>query len=263
MKITVITVCYNEEDYIRDTIKSVLVQNSLEYEYIICDGGSTDSTLEIAESFKTQFRAKGINYLISSERDGGVYFGMNKGIKMAEGDYLNFLNAGDQYNNSNVLDTVISEIDKKKADIIFGDIVFVERGYGKLITGDEGLLNEGMSICHQSMFIKATLMKEQPYNTNYRIVSDYDFTLRMKKAGKIFYHIDAVIANYRSGGLSTTQVDQIAKEYTDIKRNMGLPYNYKLALKNAKKNLMVDEIKNKIPYCIWSIYNKMKRRTEY
>lgn len=91
---SIITVCFNEEDTIRKTIESVLNQTFCNYEYIVCDGGSTDGTLKIVESYRAAFENKKIRFIVHSEKDGGIYFGMNIGVRLSNGTYLNFLNCG-------------------------------------------------------------------------------------------------------------------------------------------------------------------------
>lgn len=255
---SVITVCFNEEKTIGKTIESVLAQSCLDFEYIICDGGSTDQTVRIAESYKEAFAKKNIRYLVSSERDGGIYFGMNKGIQLAQGDYLHFLNAGDRYHDAAVLETVQKEMRDREGDIFYGNVFYVERGFAKLSKGNLASMNDGMSICHQSMFIKTALMKDRPYDTAYRVVADYDFTLAMKHAGKVFQYIDYPIADYRAGGVSTTQVEKIAKEYCEVKKKAGLPCDYNTERKIARRNMLMASIKGNMPKWLWEKYSISK-----
>ena len=114
MKISVVTVAFNEEKNIGKTIESVLNQTSNAIEYIICDGKSTDRTVERANSYKERFAKKGIEYIVNSEKDSGIYDGMNKGIDIATGDYIFFLNAGDWFYS----DKIIEEISENKKELI-------------------------------------------------------------------------------------------------------------------------------------------------
>ena len=260
MRFSIVTVCFNEEDSVAGTIKSVLGQTSTSFEYIICDGASTDNTLKIAEEFKDEFKKRGIRYRLISEKDGGIYDGMNNGIKIAQGEYINFLNAGDRFHDESVLANIACEIETNKADIIFGDVILVERGFGKLIVSNDNVLDNGMSICHQSMFIKSKLMKKYPYNTRYRIVADYDFTLKMKRMGMCFKKSNIVIADFRAGGVSTTQTDRIAEEYYDIRSRTGISVNLDLLKKNMKKEYRYYKFREKLPMCVWRIYCIFKGR---
>ena len=107
MKISIITVAFNEEKNIKKTIESVLNQTSDSFEYIICDGKSADKTVEIAKEYKNTFAEKGISYIINSEKNKGIYDGMNKGIDLATGDYIFFLNAGDWFYSDDVIENVV------------------------------------------------------------------------------------------------------------------------------------------------------------
>lgn len=259
---SVVTVCYNEEKTIRNTIESVLSQSYPNFEYIICDGGSTDETFRIAQSYQEAFAEKNVPYRVSSQKDGGIYFGMNNGIRQAEGEYLHFLNAGDRYSDDQVLEIAADKMEQAEADIYYGDVFFIERNFGKLLKADLSGLDSGMSICHQGMFIRTSLMKQQPYNTEYRIVADYDFTLDMRNQGKVFSYIDYPIAAYQAGGVSTTQVERIAKEYVAVKKKAGIACDFKTELRNAKKNLRSKLAKEKMPLWLWNFYNRKRGRME-
>ena len=118
MKISIITVCYNAEDTIGDTIQSVLSQDYKDVEYIIVDGKSTDRTLEIIQSINNGIK-------LISEKDQGMYDAMNKGINIASGDVIGILNADDIYKNSQVLTKVMDEF-KANVSIVYGDIEYVK-----------------------------------------------------------------------------------------------------------------------------------------
>ena len=263
VEFSIITVCFNEEDAIRKTIESVLKQTYLNYEYIVCDGGSTDDTLKIVESYRNEFEKKGIRFIVHTEKDGGIYYGMNNGVRRSNGAYLNFLNAGDQFHNDEVLYKISHRIRKHDIDILYGDIVKIERGYGKKQIGSLQTIEKGMSICHQAMFVKAELMKDHPYDTHYKIVADYEFTLSMWKQRKKFVHIDEIVVNFRAGGVSTTQVEKIAKEYCEVQEKEGIAFDYQSKFSTTNRNLKKENIKNKIPFFIWQIYNHMRGRNKY
>lgn len=263
MKFTIVTVCFNEEASIRDTIESVLNQTYVPYEYIICDGGSKDSSVDIANSYKDVFAKKGIIYMVNSEKDGGIYFGMNNGIKYAQGEYINFLNAGDKFHDKYVLSELVKNIDDSSIDILYGDVIFLERGYEKLIVGNIERINEGMSISHQGMFIRTSLMKNRLYDTQYKIAADYDFTLAMYLEGKIFKKTEIIIADYRGGGASVINFKDNAMECYKIQTKAGLQCNMKDILKARKKDFIYIKIKSFLPQCIWNFYNMLRGRKRY
>lgn len=201
-KITVVTVTYNAEQYLEQTIKSVIEQDYPNIEYIIIDGASTDGTIDIIKKYE-----KYLSYWIS-EPDKGIYDAMNKGIDVATGEWINFMNAGDSFCEQNTISNVINSMDKN-TDIIAGDIYYIngdKRTYNKA----PGLNSrfKGMFFCHQTMFVKTSIMKKYKYNTTYKIVSDYDFALKCSINGYRFQFLDIAIANYISGGVYETSLIQ-------------------------------------------------------
>ncbi len=223
MKISVITVCYNAGDLIENTIKSVINQTYKNIEYIIIDGASSDSTLEIIEKYR-----KNINILIS-EKDSGIYNAMNKGIKQANGDYLIFMNAGDSFYSEKTLENSIKYIEKYNSQLFFGDINIIDtngsnwiksfRDFDKL-----SLISD--CLCHQAVFYKKELFDIWGnYNENYKISADHDFNLRsiIKYNCKTKY-IPQIICNFYTGGFSTqrSNAKNTAAEIKEISlKNFG------------------------------------------
>lgn len=121
MKISIVTVTFNAEKTLYQAIESVLNQTYAPYEYIIKDGGSTDLTIEIAESFEERFRKKGIPYKIVSEKDNGIYDAMNRGIAMCSGDIIGMINADDWY-ESDALETVNAAYEAEPFDLFYADV---------------------------------------------------------------------------------------------------------------------------------------------
>ena len=122
MKISIITVTYNSEKTINDTIQSVLTQSYSNIEYIIIDGKSNDSTLEIIKEYLPLFNGR-LKYI--SEKDSGIYDAMNKGIKLASGDIIGIINSDDFYKSNNVIATVANAFNDNSIDVVFGNIQFV------------------------------------------------------------------------------------------------------------------------------------------
>ena len=120
MKVSIITVCFNSELTLRDTIDSVLSQNYKDIEYIIIDGGSTDGTSAIIQEY-----GFGITKWVS-EPDRGIYDAMNKGIGMASGDVIGFLNSDDMYMNQSSISQLIHKMNEEHADCVFADLIYVD-----------------------------------------------------------------------------------------------------------------------------------------
>lgn len=176
MKISVITVCYNSESVMERTVQSVVSQTFDDFEYIIIDGASTDKTLEIVNKYQDKI-AK-----IISEKDGGIYDAMNKGIANATGDYIVFLNADDVFLHENVLKLAAEKMTDGKA-LYYGDLVFLEKSTGKLNNRRQNNVNYvylcGGMLFHPAIFASKKLFeKVGNFDTKYRIVADYDWVIR-------------------------------------------------------------------------------------
>lgn len=184
MKISVITVCRNSEKTIERTLQSVACQSFDDFEYIVIDGVSTDKTLEIIDRYKNH-----ISKFIS-EPDKGIYDAMNKGAKMAEGEYIVFLNADDVFLHENVLSLVAEKMNGKKADLFYGDLVFVEKDTGKINNRKQDNVNYvylcGGMLFHPAIFASKELFEKFGYfDTQYRIAADYDWILKMLVKNKV------------------------------------------------------------------------------
>ena len=198
MKLSIITVNLNNRDGIQKTIDSVVSQTFKDFEWIVIDGGSTDGSKELIEKYADHFA-----YWVS-EPDKGIYNAMNKGIKVAKGDYLQFLNSGDWFYNSNVLELVFKE--QHTEDILYGDAEFLCESEKMIIRYPDTLNNTfmlGDTLCHQATFIKCRLQRNNLYNEKYTICADYDFFLREIIIKEISYrHLDLIVCSYDTTGIS-------------------------------------------------------------
>jgi glycosyltransferase involved in cell wall biosynthesis len=209
-KVTVVTVTYNAEEFLERTIKSVIEQDYENIEYIIIDGGSTDRTVEIIRKYE-----KYISYWIS-EPDEGIYDAMNKGIDVATGEWINFMNAGDSFSDNNVISKIFFL--KNLNSIIYGDYYLVSES-GNCSYQNAKLLYEiqkHMISPHQSFFIEISLMKKDRFSKEYKIASDYDFLLKCYKAGIKFMYLKLPISKYLVGGYSESNKVQLNLEYMYI-----------------------------------------------
>mgnify|MGYP002523103776 CR=1 FL=1 len=171
MKLSIITINYNNKLGLQKTIDSVICQTWKDYEWIIIDGGSTDGSRELIEQYQ--------QYLAywCSEPDKGVYHAMNKGVSKASGDYVNFMNSGDTYYDKSVLQK-IDDLNSQ-ADIISGKTVHTD-SLKPLFQYNGSLLIQlyVTTISHQGAFVKKTLLNKYPYDENFKIVSDWKFWLQ-------------------------------------------------------------------------------------
>ena len=206
-KITVITVSYNAEKTIERTIKSVLKQKYDLLEYIIVDGGSTDGTVDIIRKYDSQI-TKWV-----SESDNGIYDAMNKGLRMATGDYVNFLNADDWFLD-NVLYQVVKYICYSNADVIYGEVVMDQNGKMKRqVPHPIDSLFWYLSMCHQAVFIRNGL--DYFFDLKYRIVADFDMILRFFTDGRSFQFMPVTVACFTCGGVSDNWYEW-HREFIDI-----------------------------------------------
>lgn len=263
MKISIITVCYNEEKNIGKTLDSIIKQSSSDFECIICDGASTDNTVGIAEGYRADFDRRGVNYIVNSEKDGGIYYGMNIGLTKASGDYIFFLNAGDYFFDENVLADVISFIESEgQPDIVYGDLAYVERGvYERFTANDKELLNI-VSLAHQAVFVAAHLMKEKMFNTKYRIYADYNCMVELKLEDRSFRHIDRMISYFFTGGISSTNRVEGIKELVDIKDSHGISFNKFKLYAREYRLMIIYRLKMAAPEFLWRFWTEKVRHNK-
>lgn len=220
MLFSVITVCFNAEQEIRKTMDSVLGQGYTDYEYLIIDGASKDGTVSVAESYLPRFEEKGIELRIISEPDRGVYDAMNKALKRARGRYINYMNAGDAFEDDSILKKTAEFLMKNDTDVVYGN-------YKKVYEGEETLysiqplecLKQYMIFCHQATFIRRNTLRKYPYSRRYGISADYDSFLRMYKDGKTFAYFPICMAKYDMSGISSRSTSTTFREIYQIRLN--------------------------------------------
>lgn len=229
--VSIITVCYNAEKEIEKTIQSVLSQDYLQYEYIIVDGDSTDNTMEIVEKYDRDFKKKGIAYKVLSEGDAGIYDAMNKGCKLSSGDWIIYMNAGDCFYDKDVLSKVFSK-DYSQIDILYGNAEMCAGEYYRLWKGrDFEQITFRMPFCHQSVFVKRTLIMENQFDISYRIAGDYDLFVRLYKKKVKYKYVDIIISIYDLTGVSermqivARKEDDLIREKNGIERVHSLMYD--------------------------------------
>lgn len=199
--VTIVTVAFNSEKTIEKTIKSVLNQTYPKIEYLIIDGKSGDQTVEIPKTYEEQALKKGYSYRIVSEKDRGIYDAMNKGIALAKGEIMGFINSDDWYEKDAVALSVKTML-KKQCDITFGDIA-IHKADGSRIVKRAKLSRYETSRHwnHPTMFVKTSVYRDFPFRQK-GIHDDYGAYLAMKKAGKKVEAVHRVLANFSMGGAS-------------------------------------------------------------
>ncbi|MFD0765880.1 glycosyltransferase family 2 protein [Mucilaginibacter lutimaris] len=218
--LSVITIVYNNVRDIERTMLSVLDQTYEAIEYIVVDGASNDGTLEIIKRYETRI-AK-----LISEKDKGIYDAMNKGLALATGDYVIFMNSGDEFYATDTVANVFATA--SDADIYYGETEMVNDGRESLGQRRHKApkeftwrgFNYGMSISHQAIYIRRALT--EPYDPKYQLSADIDWIIRAAKKAKKIVKVDGYVAKYLVGGMSKAKHKQSLLERFDImKRHYG------------------------------------------
>lgn len=221
MKYSIITVNFNNKEGLRKTIESVIHQTFRDFEFIVIDGGSTDGSTDVLKEYDSQ-----INYWVS-EPDGGIYQGMNKGIRKASGEYLNFMNSGDSFFAVDILERVSAY--NSDADFIVGkDYHYnseTHQGHASIQPPRTTMIHFFVAtLDHQSAFIKRELFNDTLYDENHRLVSDWIFfTEKIVKEQKKVLFLQDIICRREEGGLSEQQREKNRKEINQYLHKI-LPY---------------------------------------
>jgi len=221
-KVTIITVCLNSEALIEKTLQSVASQDYPYIEYLIIDGGSTDSTLSILEKYKSKISS------IISEKDNGIYDAMNKGIALSTGDLIYFLNSGDYLYDDQTIKHVIKKVEEfPAAEIYTGDIFYYDKDGAERLSGNKSGPIDMLArvITHQAILArKVVFEKYGDFDTKYRIYADYDWLLKaVLENHAIVHYLGIPIAYYLKSGLS----DRMWKNYLHERRDIVTKYTSK------------------------------------
>ena len=208
--LTVITVTYNAEEVLERTLRSVREQTYSHIEHIVVDGKSQDGTLALIRQQENPC----LKWV--SEPDKGLYDAMNKGIKMATGDYLCFLNAGDTFFANNTVELIMQS--DSSADIIYGETAIVDNEgnflHMRRLKAPDKLtwksFKQGMLVCHQAFIVKREITEQ--YDLEYKFSSDFDWAIRMLKKSKVIINTNQFLINYLNEGVTTLNRKKSLKE---------------------------------------------------
>lgn len=211
-KVSIITVVYNAFSTIEQTIQSVLNQTYPNIEYIIIDGGSTDGTVDIIRKYMDKID------IFISEKDDGLYYAMNKGIKLASGEIIGILNSDDTY-TEDAVSLIADCFTDPKMDIVYGNAIIVD-GSSEIRMYDCSNMEDfwfRMPIPHPSTFVKREIYDRYGvFDTQYQIAADYDLMLKLYCKGVNFWHIDEILTHFRTGGMSVVKRNETAEETHEI-----------------------------------------------
>ena len=209
---SIITVCFNSVNTIERTIKSVFDQNDVSIEYIIIDGGSTDGTVELIREYEDK-----LAYWVS-EKDEGIYNAMNKGLEIASGKYIAFLNSDDAY-NPNVLNSVKLCFEESNADLVHGDLIkerFIDgQIYERVQKPEFEMILSTMGVNHPATFARASVFKQEGvFDETYKLSSDYDWILRVYLAKKYhFEYLPKALTRFSLRGVSNVDCNSYLETY--------------------------------------------------
>lgn len=214
--VSIVTVSFNSEKTIRHTIESVLNQKYTNIEYRIVDGLSCDNTVAIAHEYDAAFAIKGVKYIITSEKDNGIYDAMNKGIHDANGEIIGIINSDDWY-EEDAVETVVNCYQSTGFDYYYADINLVKED-GSIIVkhSKRDRIVTSRHWNHPSCFVKKQVYEELGVFLCEGIHDDFDFFLRVKRAGKKIVIENKVLASFKTGGVSNNKSwDKCKKRFRD------------------------------------------------
>lgn len=232
--ISVVTVCFNAESTIRRTMESVLGQTYQPLEYILIDGKSTDRTLDIIREMKPLFEGKGVKFYWLSEPDKGIYDAMNKGIGLACGEWINFMNAGDSFCDENAISRLFAADIRADAKVVYGDYLR-QKSYAIIPTpgNPPEKTPQIMPACHQAMFARVDEMKAHPFDTSFRLVADYHFIYNLYMRGGKMQYVPVNVALFEAVE-GATSVHKLAV-WRECARVQGIEHTFRWRWKYARK----------------------------
>lgn len=264
MKLSIITINYNDIIGLQKTAKSVLGQTFRDFEWIIIDGGSTDGSKEFIQSLTCNASTSNPISYWCSEADNGIYNAMNKGIVKAKGEYLNFLNSGDAYHDTDVLESVFARDIPIYADVLYGNYYDIYEN-GNVIPQKLPVILDfaflmRRPINHQSTFIKRILFENELYDESYKIVADGKAFMKWMLQGAKYFHLNIFVADFAMGGIHNQHADTIA-----IERKRIIQETVPTAIRVVAEQLNEErQVWNDYPYVKYALeiykYNRIKRK---
>jgi len=214
--LSVITIVYNNVKDIERTLLSVINQTYQHIEYVVIDGQSSDGTLDVINKYRDRIKT------LVSEKDKGIYDAMNKGLALATGDYVLFMNSGDEFYDADTVHKVFATA--PDADIYYGETEMINNELETLGRRRHKAPRQltwrsfkfGMSVSHQAIYIRRSLTA--PYDTKYNLSADIDWIIRAAKKAKTIVRVEGYVARYLVGGMSKAKHKQSLLERFDIMR---------------------------------------------
>ncbi len=239
-----------------------------DYEYIIKDGGSFDRTPELIRKWEGPFREKGIPFTVITGADKGIYDAMNQGVLSSKGEFINFMNGGDCFASSRVLEKIFKDRSFEGTDLIYGDTVEEEFGELHYFRKCPELITERMPFSHQSVFVRKELLLKFPFRLKYSIAADYDLLLTLHEKGYSFTDSGVVVAKVSKDGKSSVNLKSTYIESMKLRRDHGLKVPEGTALKRkliwiSLKQFGMDHFPEGLKYMIRKVQRKLRKQKRY
>jgi glycosyltransferase involved in cell wall biosynthesis len=218
MKVSIITVCKNASKTIVDTMASVLNQDYENIEHLIVDGNSTDNTEALVKSFRSP------NIRFYSENDEGLYFAMNRGLNLCQGEIIGFLNADDVFYDEHCIKAIVNHFKTNNADIVYGNVVYTKQNDLNKVTREwvtkkfkKGSFLNGWHPAHPAFYVLKKVYNKDLYNTDFKIAADFDLMLRVMESREYKNrYLDKYLVKMREGGLSNSSWKAVLKGNMEI-----------------------------------------------
>ena len=247
-RISVITVCFNAQGAIEKTIQSVVGQTYENLEYLIIDGASKDGTMAIVDRYRDRIERCG---RIVSEPDKGLYDAMNKGTRLATGEWILYMNADDVFVDERVVEDTAAFIEKHPdAEVIYGNTEQILEHGIYTFRSDVPYKDHKIMFCHQSVFVRTDVLRTHPFDLRYRYAADYEQLSHFYLEGRKFFHLDRTIARMElRGGMTLNNEIASANELYDIIASRGID------IENERRRIIrhkqiIRTVKRVLPACI-------------
>lgn len=212
--ITVVTVVYNRKDDLNATVENIRSQSFRDFEFVVVDGGSADDTVSVIHQ-NSDIISRWV-----SEPDNGIYDAMNKGVQLAKGEWIIFMNAGDMFYDNTVLDFFSEKLPQlSNVNIVYGDAEIVQKENVHIQYQRDRHLDLTKSIIHQSMFVRREFLVKHPYDLRYKVMADYDNLLSISAISpRKCKHVDKIVCRYDKTGISSRPLYTYFREYYSVAR---------------------------------------------
>lgn len=240
MKLSIVTICLNDEEKIISTIESVFNQEYQDIEYIIKNGMSVDHTWEVINRYRANFESKGIPYICVNQEDRGIYDAMNQALTYCHGEWVIFLNAGDVFFDRKVCMDFILHVNRlREADVIYGyTLINLDDKYKFIQIHMHENIKRRFDLGHQSTFVKTDVMKKERFDARYKIAGDWELFLRLYNSGYCFQRINMVVSEFKRDGISSQKTTtNFYEDYHIRYGRLKAGYWFKACLNDLKRIL--------------------------